>query len=58
MFDQFETVMNKNGELFIWSLLEDWEHHMGIKQTQPITLEERWMRFLAATEADAAPMAA
>lgn len=48
--DQFDTVLMKHGESFIWDILENWERHFHIRHARPMTLEERWEHFIRATE--------
>jgi hypothetical protein len=53
MADQFEIVVKKHGETFIWDILENWERHHSIRHPRPMTLEERWDHFIRATDTSA-----
>lgn len=50
MADQFETILMKHGESYIWGLLENWERHFHIRHSRPMTLEERWEHFIRTTD--------
>lgn len=46
----FETFYKKHGENFIWDILHIWERDNRVQHTCSMTLEQRWDRFLRATE--------
>lgn len=46
----FETVIQKHGEVSTQALLEDWERHNCIRHAHTVTLEERWARFISMTD--------
>ncbi len=48
MFD-FETVMMKHSEGLIQQIVDTWERYNGVRQESPMMLEERWERFIRAT---------
>ncbi|MCL2473333.1 MAG: hypothetical protein FWF23_00245 [Alphaproteobacteria bacterium] len=51
----FDTVISKYGEIMIFHMIEDWEKHRGIR-LEPISLEDRWARFIAETNDNLAPL--
>jgi len=45
----FNTVIKKHSESLIQHIVEIWEHYNNVHYLDPLPLEERWARFIDAT---------
>jgi len=53
----FETVSRKHDEFLLLQMVDKWEEYDNIRHNQPMSLEDRWNYFIAATEPRAAAAA-
>lgn len=56
--DQFQAIISRQGEHGAQAILENWEKHVGIHHSSAMTLEQRWDRFLRATDINLTRIAA
>lgn len=49
--DQLQAIISRQGEHGAQAILENWERSVGIRgNKRKMTLEQRWERFLCATD--------
>ena len=53
----FETVSRKHDEFLLLQMVDKWEEYNNVRHNPPMSQEDRWNYFIAATEPRAAAAA-
>lgn len=48
--DHFQAIVSHQGEHGAQAILENWEKYAGLRLCSDLSLEQRWVRFLRATD--------